>query len=165
MTLQTSEFDAGIRKHLADALRGGHAFESFDEIIKQVPADKRFVAAGPEGRSAWQIVEHMRRTLNDLADYSQNEDGTYKDLNWPEDYWPAAPAPGAGEDWTTSVAECRKATDRVEKLLLDPERDLLTPFPWGEGQTLMREVLLAIEHTAYHLGELVELTVCLQAHN
>ena len=31
----------------------------------------------------------------------------------------------------------------------------MTPFPWGDGQNLLREALLVADHTAYHLGELV----------
>jgi hypothetical protein len=51
------------------------------------------------------------------------------------------------------------ALNQVEGLILDPTRDLLAPLPWSDGHTLLRESLLAIEHTAYHWGELVELTM------
>jgi hypothetical protein len=37
----------------------------------------------------------------------------------------------------------------------DPRSNLFSKIPWGEGQTLLREVLLACTHTSYHLGELV----------
>jgi hypothetical protein len=163
MSNQTVDLDQGIRDHLQSALRGGNAFESFDEIVRQIPEPQRFIAAGTDGRSAWQIVEHMRRTLTDLAEYIGNEHGSYVELNWPEDYWPTTANPSGDEGWDKSVRECKKATDRIEALLMDRSKDLLSPFPWGDGQTLMREVLLAVEHTAYHLGELIELTVCLKA--
>jgi len=29
------------------------------------------------------------------------------------------------------------------------------PFPWGDGQTLLREALLIADHNAYHIGQLV----------
>ena len=45
----------------------------------------------------------------------------------------------------------------MEKLVLDGVRDLGEPFPWGDGQTLLREVLLVADHTSYHLGQLVNL--------
>lgn len=38
---------------------------------------------------------------------------------------------------------------------LDEKTDLFAPFPWGSGQTLLREGLLASEHAAYHCGQLV----------
>jgi hypothetical protein len=40
-------------------------------------------------------------------------------------------------------------------LLNDDTRDLFAPFPWGEGQTLLREALLIADHNAYHLGQLM----------
>lgn len=34
-------------------------------------------------------------------------------------------------------------------------RDLLAPVPAGTGQTLLRAILLAADHAAYHVGQLV----------
>ena len=31
----------------------------------------------------------------------------------------------------------------------------MAPFPHGDGQTLLREALLAADHSAYHIGQLV----------
>ena len=42
-------------------------------------------------------------------------------------------------------------------LLTKPEADLYTPFPWGEGQNLLREALLIADHNSYHVGELIVL--------
>jgi hypothetical protein len=36
--------------------------------------------------------------------------------------------------------------------------DLTKPFPWQPSHCLLREAILAIEHAAYHAGQLVELT-------
>jgi hypothetical protein len=33
--------------------------------------------------------------------------------------------------------------------------DLLAPIAHGDGQTVLREALLAADHTAYHLGQLI----------
>jgi hypothetical protein len=38
--------------------------------------------------------------------------------------------------------------------VLDPSNDLQTQIPHGDGQTLLREALLLLEHNAYHIGEL-----------
>jgi hypothetical protein len=35
------------------------------------------------------------------------------------------------------------------------DEGLVTPFPWGDGQTLLREALLIADHAAYHTGELI----------
>ena len=43
----------------------------------------------------------------------------------------------------------------LAKLAADPAVDLLAPLPHGEGQTLLREALLAMDHNAYHIGQLI----------
>ena len=40
-------------------------------------------------------------------------------------------------------------------MALDTRLDLSAKVPAGDGQTYMRELLLAADHTSYHLGELV----------
>ena len=42
-----------------------------------------------------------------------------------------------------------------ERLVMDPRRDLLAIAPSGTDQTLLREIVLAADHAAYHVGQLV----------
>jgi hypothetical protein len=37
------------------------------------------------------------------------------------------------------------------------DSNFIKPFPWGNGQNLLREALLIADHEAYHVGELVML--------
>ena len=46
-------------------------------------------------------------------------------------------------------------------LVADPDTDLFSEIPHGDGQTILREALLAADHNAYHLGQLVILRRCL----
>lgn len=154
----TTTADQAIRAQLVKSLRGGNAFETFDEIVRQVPENKRFAAPEGKGKSAWQIIEHMRFTLDDLNEFIDNADGSYEEKEWPAGYWRESTNPA---DWERSLKGFHAAQRRMEELILSPERDLTAVFPWGSGQTLLHEAILAIEHTAYHLGELVELTVVL----
>ena len=43
----------------------------------------------------------------------------------------------------------------MQKLIGNPKMDLHARIPHGTGQTLFREALLAADHNAYHLGQLV----------
>ena len=43
----------------------------------------------------------------------------------------------------------------MRELVVDPKSDLFAPFPYGEGQTLLREALQLADHNAYHVGELI----------
>ena len=40
-------------------------------------------------------------------------------------------------------------------LVADESTDLYARIPHGTGQTVLREALLAADHNAYHLGQLV----------
>ena len=43
----------------------------------------------------------------------------------------------------------------LQKLAADTSVDLEAKIPHGDGQTYMRELVLVIDHTAYHVGQLV----------
>ena len=96
----------------------------------------------------------MRFTLRDLWDFSTND--KYVEKKWPDDYWPTSPEPPSKEAWHDSVRALEEDLAAFEKLVKDPHSNLYAKIPWGEkGQTLLREVLLAADHTSYHTGELV----------
>jgi hypothetical protein len=139
-----------LRKHLLAALKGGQAFDKFEEVVKGfAPQDRGRIPSGAE-RSPWQIVEHMRLSIIDLVEFSDNEDGSYKEKDWPDGYWPKE----ALGDWDETIKGVLQARAQMEKLV--KEGDLYKPFPWGDGQTILREAILAVSHEAYHVGELVE---------
>ena len=37
--------------------------------------------------------------------------------------------------------------------MLDPATDLTAPLPAGDKYTILREILVVADHTAYHVGE------------
>ncbi|MGA7157012.1 MAG: DinB family protein [Acidobacteriaceae bacterium] len=149
---------AVLRKELKALLDGGQAHAKFDDAVKDFPAKLRGVA--PEGLpySAWQILEHIRIAQRDILDFSRNTDGNYKEQRWPDAYWPDAAEPPSEDAWEQSIAQVRKDRKAFESLLASTDdTNLIVPFKWGEGQTLLREALLIADHDAYHVGELVVL--------
>jgi hypothetical protein len=144
-----------LRDHLVRLLRGGQAYDTLEAIVAAVPENQRgLVPLGAE-QSAWAILEHMRITQRDILDFSRNEDGHYRELDWPAQYWPAGPEPPDGGAWDGAVQSYLADRRALEELALDDQRDLFALFPWGSGQTLLRELMLAAEHAAYHLGQIV----------
>ena len=112
----------------------------------------------PEGTpySAWQLLEHIRLAQRDILDFSRNEDGSYRELKWPDEYWPKDPEPPNAHAWQKSVDQIREDRKVFEKLIKSvDDRNLVKPFPWGKGQNLLRQALLLADHEAYHVGELV----------
>jgi hypothetical protein len=44
----------------------------------------------------------------------------------------------------------------MQSLVMNPKNNLFAPIPWGDGQTILREALLAADHNAYHVAQLVD---------
>src|SRR2546421_7985240 len=88
-----------VREHVVRLLRGGSAYDRFEEIVALWTPDLR--ARIPEGaeHSAWQILEHVRITLRDILDFTRNENGTYVERKWPDEYWPRTPGPLEADGW------------------------------------------------------------------
>ncbi|MEO7027861.1 MAG: DinB family protein [Acidobacteriaceae bacterium] len=145
-----------LRRELIALLDGGQAHATFDEALKDFPVKLRGTV--PEGLpySGWQIVEHLRIAQRDILDFSNNSEGNYKSLKWPDDYWPKAAAPPSEKAWDDSLKQIRADRKVFDKLLQDADdAELVKSFEWGDRQTVLREALLIADHNAYHTGELV----------
>jgi hypothetical protein len=154
----TVEADLGkvLRKELKALLDGGQAHATFDAAVKDFPAELRGVVPDGLPYSGWQILEHLRLAQRDILEFSRNTDGTYKEKKWPEEYWPKSPEPENDAAWEKSIIEIREDRAAFEKLIASTnDAELVAPFAWGSGQTLLREALLIADHDAYHVGELI----------
>jgi hypothetical protein len=150
--------DAGteeLRKQLIALLRGGQAHATFDEAIKDFPAEHRGTVPTGLPYSAWQLLEHLRMAQRDILDFSAPPTGGYQPMAWPDDYWPKSPAPSSPHAWEASINAIHKDLEAFESLIAKPTADLYKPFRWGEGQNLLREALLIADHNSYHIGQLV----------
>ncbi len=150
-----------IRAGLADALAWHEAHATFDAAVKGLAP--RFRGRRPDGfeHSAWQLVEHLRRAQHDLLDFCLNP--SYHALKWPDDYWPAKPAPPSVGAWSKSIAAFRRDCAAFQALVRNPKYRLEGRIPHGTGQTYLREVLLVIDHNSYHVGQLVAIRQALGA--
>lgn len=145
-----------LRRQLKSLLEGGQAHATFDVAVKDMPAKLRGVVPDGVPYSAWQLLEHIRIGLRDILDFSRNHDGSYRELKWPDDYWPKNVAPPSDDAWQKSIDQIRSDRKEFEKLVdSSDDKNLVTPFPWGKGQNLLREAFLIVDHEAYHVGELV----------
>ena len=145
--------DGLLREQLVQFLRGGQAHADLKAVVDDFPANARGMVPKGAEHSAWQQLEHIRLALRDLLDFSTNPN--YVQPEWPDEYWPKEPAPADDAAWDASVKAIKEDLAAFEKLVGEPESNLYAAIPWGQGQTLLREVLLAGQHTSYHLGQIV----------
>lgn len=150
-----------LRQHLIKLLQKSEAHAGFERAVKGLAAAKMGIR--PEGlpHSAWELLEHIRLAQRDILEFSQSDE--YQARKWPDDYWPASPKPSSSAAWEKSVDAVLADRDSFIRLLKNPKRDLYEPFPWGDGQTLLREALLIADHNAYHVGEIVTVRQLLKA--
>ena len=147
-----NEQDDSIRKHVLHLLRGGGAHQSFDDFVGSFPADLcgRRIEGLPY--TPWQVLEHMRLAQWDILEFSRDPD--HVSPEFPKGYWPKPDDLGSPALWRQSVEQFRSDLQQMEALVEDPSTDLYARIPHGDGQTILREALLIVDHNAYHLGAL-----------
>lgn len=142
-----------LREQLSRFQNWREAHADFDAAVADLAPGLRGVAPPGLPYSPWQLVEHLRLTQADILDFCRNVD--YVEQTWPDDYWPKSPAPPDDTAWDTSVTAFRRDREALQRMIKDPGCDLFAKVPAGNGQTFLREFLLAADHTAYHVGQLV----------
>ena len=145
--------DATLRRQLRDVLGWGDAHVTFEKSVKGIPPRLRGVVPPGLQHSAWQLVEHIRLAQADILEFCVGR--KYRHRKWPDDYWPKSPGPRNAAAWTRSLATIRRDRRAFRRLATDKSIDLFAPVLNGDGQTYLRELLLAADHEAYHIGQLV----------
>lgn len=143
-----------VREQLARALEWEEAHVGFARSVDGIPPEKRIAHAAGFEHTLWQLLEHLRIALVDLADFATNPQYAHA-LKWPDDYWPTNLRP-TEQQWHDSVAGYRDALATLQRIARDPSVDLAGAVPCGKKtQTYLRTILLAIDHNSYHLGQIV----------
>ena len=142
-----------VREQLVQLLSSREAHVDFDAAVRGIPAKLLGVRPKKLPYSLWQLLEHMRLAQRDILEFCRDPD--YEAPKWPDDYWPKRPAPPGARAWQRSAAAYRADRRALARLAANPKVKLTARIPHGDGQTYLREILLAADHAAFHLGEIV----------
>jgi hypothetical protein len=142
-----------LREQLVELIRGGSAHADVKSALADFPAEQRGIKPNGAPYNAWQLLWHMNFTLHDLLEFCTRP--KYLAPKWPDDYWPEQELPPSEKAWDATVRGLLADLAEFEKIIMDPGENVYATIPWGDGQTFLREVLLAADHTSYHLGQLV----------
>ena len=143
-----------LRDHLVRVLDWEDAHVGFDKAIDGIPAGQQGARAPGFEHSPWQLLEHLRLAQDDILDFCLNSAYRHT-MTWPEDYWPKDPAPPSEKAWADSIASYVRTRDALKQLAREAE-DLTAKVPTGkDNQTYLRAILLAADHAAYHVGQIV----------
>jgi DinB superfamily len=155
--------DAALRQHLIELLKGAHAHATFKDAIEDFPSEIRGKRPKGAPHSPWEVLEHMRIAQWDILEFSRNP--KHQSPKFPDGYWPSSPEPPDPKAWDRSVHSFCQDLQTLSALVADESTDLYAQIPGGDGQSILREALLAADHNSYHLGQLVLLRRTLGAWN
>ncbi len=143
--------DKALREQLAMFLEGQQAHMSLADAVKGFPLKDMNVRPRNVPYTFWHLLEHIRIAQWDIVNFIKNPD--YEELKWPEDYWPARNARATRDDWENTLARFTSDLREMIAIVKNPRTDLHARIPHGDGQTILREAILIVDHNAYHIGE------------
>jgi uncharacterized damage-inducible protein DinB len=144
---------ADWRRIVASSLDWEQAHVRLEKALEGLAPELRGRRPDNYPHSVWELLEHIRITQRDLLDFMIAE--TYHEPKWPEGYWPRSPAPPSDGAWRECRAAIARDREALARFTTRTKLDLTKKIPRGTGQTYLRTVLVAVDHSAYHVGQIV----------
>jgi uncharacterized damage-inducible protein DinB len=145
--------DKVLRDNIVQLLKGGQAFVTFEQALKNVKPGLRNKRPSKEIHSIWENLEHMKIAQEDILKYTI--DPSWVSPDWPNGYWPKESGTIKDRDWDDTINAFLKDRDEVIKIAKNEKIDLASIIPHTKEHTYLREILLVADHNAYHLGQIV----------
>jgi len=149
------DLDTPVREQLRELLEGGNAHMTFDEVVANFPREHMNTKPPNVPYTPWHLLEHIRLAQWDILEFIRNPH--YVSPTWPEGFWPAEDAQADEAAWQKTVASLRADLQSLLEFVADPTVNLYAPIPHGDGQSILREILVVSDHNAYHIGEFATL--------
>jgi DinB superfamily len=144
--------DQVVRKELLALLEGGNAHMGFEEVVADFPMGYINIKAPQTPYSFWHFVEHIRIAQWDILEFVR--DPRHVSPHYPEGYRPSPDQKTDEQGWLKSIERVLADLQALKDIVLDEKTDLLAPIPHATDYTIFREVVLAADHNAYHVGEI-----------
>lgn len=139
-----------LREHLLELLAGRSAHIDLESVLNEFPVEAINTRLENAPHTAWELLEHLRITQHDIVEFSR--DAKHVSPKFPDGYWNKTEA--AAADWRRSAEQLLSDLQTMRDLITDEKTDLFAAIPHGDGQTVLREALLVVDHNAYHLGQI-----------
>ena len=126
----------------------------------QLKSENRHKKVKNFSHTIWEELEHLRLAQEDILNYMLEPE--WQSPKWPEGYWPNKKENISEEEWDNSINGFLKDLDEVQAFVQKSKIDLTEKIPHTQNHTYLREILLVIDHNAYHLGKIVEMRKALK---
>lgn len=151
-----------LRQHLVKSLNGGQAFVPFSKALESIRPELRNVRPREELHSVYEELEHMRIAQQDLLYFALEDE--WESPVWPEGFWPETGIKVTDEMWKHLVDGFFSDLNKAVELVENEHIDLLSLIPRSK-LTYLREIMIIIEHNAYHLGKILDIRKSLKNWN
>jgi uncharacterized damage-inducible protein DinB len=152
MPLNQNEIQV-LRKHLIESLSGEKAHITFDKVVEAFPLDAINKRLDGIPHSPYNLLAHMYLAQKDIIDFIKNPN--YREMKWPEDYWPGTEA--NKETWNQTIESLIADRKELIQMIEDDSIDLFAPIAHAPGYTIFREIIIMANHHSYHTGQLLHL--------
>jgi hypothetical protein len=143
--------DTVLRRELVRLLEGVDAHMSYEEAVAEFPDDAINRRPPNVAYTPYHLLEHLRLVQRDLLEYLT--DAAYEEKPWPEGAWPPRDSTASRNAFDRSIAGFLADREELRRLIEDSSTDLFSVIAGSPGHTPLREIRLAGDHCAYHIGE------------
>jgi uncharacterized damage-inducible protein DinB len=138
---------------LIDFIQHGPAHIPILDTVSGVNPEFRHKYISEFTSTIWEELEHMRIAQLDIIKYMR--DSEWKSPEWPQGYWPAKKSQIADDEWQATVKGFSQDMELLVSMLQDNRFDPTQAIPHAPQHTYLREILLVIDHNAYHAGKIL----------
>ncbi len=152
-----------IKERLSKHLYGGEAFMPLIDMLKIISFEDVNTRPSNLPYSFYELFYHVVFAQKDIVKFTCSDD--YTEPKWPDYYWPKEKICRCEEEWINLKVEFLTDRERLKNFMINDENSLTQTVKNGKDeQTLLREILLVIEHTAYHTGQMMIILRLLNLH-
>lgn len=154
-----------IKTELFTHLKGEMAFMPITDLLNEISFEKLGERPNNLPYSFYEIFYHITFAQKDILRFLV--DKTYEAPNWPDAYWPEEKSPHDKKAWKILKQDFLRDRKELETFLSSEENELMSPVKNAtkDEQTHLREMLLVMEHNAYHTGQLLIILRLLNLHD
>ena len=149
------------RRIVASSLDWEQAHASLDHAIEGLAPELRGKRPANFPHSAWSCSATFAPRSTTCWSFARTRTTTSRSGRTTTG--PLLPAPKDDAAWNDCVAAIHRETKALADFTINDPRDLTTKIPHGTGQTYLRTVIVAVDHTSYHVGQIIAVRRLLDA--
>jgi uncharacterized damage-inducible protein DinB len=142
-----------LREYLLKALNQGQAFLPLQKALEDLPREFRQKRPDEKGHTIYELLYHMMIAQKDILMFALHPD--WESPSFPDGLWPDLKIEITEQEWKQTLTQFLQDFKEVKNLVENEQIDLTGTIPHAPEYTYLRQILLVIEHNAYHTGQIL----------